>query len=103
MTRVQVRNRGRARILSGHLWIFQSDVRNPEGATSGDVVEVRGSRGDFLGQAFFSESSQIALRIITTEEEAVDEDFWKRRFAAALALRSGLAPATTAYRNVCHS
>ena len=100
MTKVQVRNRGRARILSGHLWIFQSDVRNPEGATSGDVVEVRGPRGDFLGQAFFSESSQIALRIITTEEEAVDEDFWKRRFAAALALRSGLAPATTAYRCV---
>ena len=96
--RVQISKRGRARILAGHLWIFQSDVQKLEGAASGDVVEVRGPREDFLGQAFYSESSQIALRIITTEPETVDEDFWRRRLAAALAFRRGLSPATTAYR-----
>ena len=96
--RVQVSKRGRARVLAGHLWIFQSDVQNREGVASGDVVEVRGPREDFLGQAFFSESSQIALRIITTEQEPVDDNFWKRRLTAALDLRSGIAPATTAYR-----
>ncbi len=98
MMRVQVSKRGRARVLAGHLWIFQSDVQNREGVASGDVVEVRGPREDFLGQAFFSESSQIALRIITTEQEPVDDNFWKRRLTAALDLRSGIAPATTAYR-----
>ena len=96
--RVQVSKRGRARVLAGHLWIFQSDVQNREGVASGNVVEVRGPREDFLGQAFFSESSQIALRIITTEQEPVDDNFWKRRLTAALDLRSGIAPATTAYR-----
>jgi 23S rRNA (cytosine1962-C5)-methyltransferase len=62
------------------------------------VVDVRGAREEFLGRAFFSDSSQITLRLITTEDEKIDEGFWKKRLEAALALRRGLAPETTAYR-----
>lgn len=100
MPMVSVNKRGRDRVLRGHLWVFRSDVRAVEGASSGDVVEVRGSQGEFMGRAFYSESSQITLRLITTEDEAVDEAFWRKRLSTALAQRSSLTPGTTAYRCV---
>jgi 23S rRNA (cytosine1962-C5)-methyltransferase len=95
---VRVSKRGRERILRGHLWVFRSDVRSADDTSPGDVVDVRGNHGEFLGRAFYSESSKITLRVITTEDEAVDEDFWRRRLAEALTRRRALPPATTAYR-----
>ncbi|HEX9725252.1 MAG TPA: class I SAM-dependent rRNA methyltransferase [Vicinamibacteria bacterium] len=95
---VRVSQRGRERILRGHLWVYRSDVRATDSPSSGDVVEVQDPAGGFLGRAFYSDSSQITLRLITTQDEAVDEDFWRRRLVEALARRSNLQPTTTAYR-----
>ena len=95
---VTVSKRGRERILKGHLWIYRSDVRAVEAASSGDVVDVQDTQGRLLGRAFYSDSSQITLRLITTKDEVVDEDFWRRKLVEALARRSDLLPATTAYR-----
>jgi 23S rRNA (cytosine1962-C5)-methyltransferase len=67
-------------------------------ATSGDLVAVRNARGGYLGTAFYSSKSQIALRLVTTREEAVDDDFWRRRLETALAFRKKSATNTDAYR-----
>ena len=95
---VVVSRRGQDRLLSGHPWIFRSDVKKTAGATSGSVVGVRNVRGDRLGQAFYSKESQIALRIITSADENIDEAFWRVRLASALRYRKGLSSSTTAYR-----
>ena len=95
---VRVSSRGRERILRGHLWIYRSDVHAAEAVSSGDVVDVQDPQGAFLGRAFFSDSSQITLRLFTTRDEAIDEAFWRRKLLEALARRSHLPPATTAYR-----
>ena len=95
---VKVSKRGRERILKGHLWVYRSDVRAVSAVSSGEVVDVQNPQGGFLGRAFYSDSSQIALRLITTKDEVVDEDFWRRKLVEALARRGNLLPATTAYR-----
>jgi len=82
---VRVSQRGRERILQGHLWVFRSDVRAVDSPSSGDVVEVQDPRGGFLGRAFYSDSSQITLRLITTQDQVVDENFWRGRLVEALA------------------
>ena len=98
MPLVKISQRGRDRIVQGHLWIYRSDVRESDSPESGDVVDVQDPRGTFLGRAFYSTSSQITLRLITTEDEVVDESFWRARLVQALARRSQLPPATSAYR-----
>jgi 23S rRNA (cytosine1962-C5)-methyltransferase len=89
------------RVQAGHLWIYKSDIKGSENVAPGAVVEVRDERQRFQGRAFYSSTSQIALRLLTTrEEEAIDSEFFRRRFRAAIERRRIPEAGTTAYRLV---
>jgi len=96
---VTVSQRGEDRLHAGHLWIYQSDVVSVR-ASGGDIVAVTGARGRRLGQALFSDRSQIALRLLTHGDEPVDGAFWRERIGAALEFRAQLRIDATAYRLV---
>lgn len=86
--RIVVTRRGAERLQRGHLWIYRGDVEKaPAGLESGDVVLLADARGRFLAKAFWSSRSKIALRVVTRDEEPVDEAFFARRIAAAIELR----------------
>ena len=99
MAAVSISPRGEARLRHGHPWIYRSDV-DAAGAAGGEVVTVRGARDRVLGQAFFSDRSQIALRMVTRDDRPVDEAFWRARLEAALRFRASLAIDASAYRLV---
>jgi 23S rRNA (cytosine1962-C5)-methyltransferase len=69
-------------------------------AASGDLVTVIGPRERTLGEALWSDRSQIALRMMATGERGVGEDGWRERLAAAIAFRETLGIDATAYRLV---
>jgi 23S rRNA (cytosine1962-C5)-methyltransferase len=96
---VTISSRGEARLRSGHPWIYRADLGEVQ-AGSGDRVVVRGARGRTLGQALYSDRSQIALRMLTRGDEAADDALIRRRIAAALAFRQFLAIDASAYRLV---
>jgi 23S rRNA (cytosine1962-C5)-methyltransferase len=81
-----ISKRATERIEAGHLWIYRSDVKEC-GAEGGAVVDLCGVKGKFYGKAFYSDKSQIALRVVTTADETVDREFWENRIRAAIALR----------------
>lgn len=85
--RVTISKRGVERLAAGHLWIYRADVEKPPRAEAGDVVALVDGRGRFQAKAFWSARSKIALRIVTREEEPVDEAFLARRLGDAIALR----------------
>ncbi len=87
---VEVGKRGVRRIEAGHLWIYRSDVQRTEAVTPGAVVRVVDGRGWLIGRAFYSQTSEITLRLLNRGDEAVDEAFFARRIDAALALRRRL-------------
>src|SRR6267143_2613925 len=98
MTHVIVTKRGADRVRQGHLWIYRSDVVDIAGATGGSVVSVHDPRGNFVGQAFFSGASEIALRLLTQTKETIDREWWRSRIRKAAARRTSLRSATNAYR-----
>ncbi|HZE20493.1 MAG TPA: class I SAM-dependent rRNA methyltransferase, partial [Desulfobaccales bacterium] len=57
-----------------------------------------GPGGDFLGQAFYSAASRIALRFVTSGAEPVDGTFWEGRLERALAYRQRIVADTDACR-----
>ncbi len=79
--------------------MFRSDVADVA-AEAGVVVEVLGPRQRFLGRALYSEQSQISLRMLTRDDEDVDESFWRGRLQAAIDFRKTLNINATAYRLV---
>jgi len=93
-----VTKRGADRVRGGHLWIYRSDVVELD-AEGGSVVAVRDERGNFIGQALFSDASQIALRFLTQSQEEIDRGWWRARIRAAAARRN-IPADTNAYRLV---
>ena len=99
MTSVAVSKRGEDRVLHGHPWIYRSDVTRVDGS-AGDVVRVEGPRGRPLGSAFFSDRSEITIRMLTRGDTPADAAFFRRRLQQAIAFRTSLSIDATAYRVV---
>src|SRR5829696_5079712 len=96
MKTVRVNKRGADRVRQGHLWIYKSDLVEV-GAQGGSIVSVKDERGNFVGQALFSDTSQIALRFLTQSNEEIDRDWWRSRIRQAAGRRQ-ISPETNAYR-----
>jgi len=94
---VHISPRGETRLRHGHPWIYRSDVA-AEGVPGGTVVRVRGARERLLGHAFFSDQSQIALRMLTRDDRPIDDAFWAGRIDAAVRFRDTLGIEGTAFR-----
>jgi len=84
--RVVIGPRGVERLRSGHLWVYRSDVRAAD-AEPGAVVRVMDERGRFLGRAFYSDRSQISIRLVTHDDVEVDRAFLRDRLFAAAEFR----------------
>ncbi len=84
--RVVIGPRGVERLRSGHLWVYRSDVRAAD-AEPGAVVRVMDERGRFLGRAFYSDRSQISIRLVTHDDVEVDRAFLRDRLRAAADFR----------------
>jgi len=96
---VVISPRGVDRLRSGHLWVYRSDVRSPQ-AEPGDIVRVLDERGRFQGRAFYSDKSQIAIRLLTPHDVPVDRAFFRERLQRAGDYRRLVVQNTEAYRLV---
>jgi len=99
MPAVTITRRGEERVRAGHPWVYRSDIASAD-AAGGDIVHVAGSRGRPLGYAFFSDRSEIAIRMVSLDAEPPGDDLWKRRLTEAIRYRESLAIDATAYRLV---
>jgi 23S rRNA (cytosine1962-C5)-methyltransferase len=89
---VVLSKRGVDRITEGHVWVYRSDIATPAALSGGEVVRLADERGWFVGKAFYSSRSQIAVRLLTREDEPVDETFFVHRLTQAIALRDAVHP-----------
>jgi len=96
---VVVTHRGEERVRSGHPWIYKSDVAEVN-ARAGATVRVLGPRKRVIGQALYSDRSEIALRLLARGAEAADLSLWRARLEQALRFRESLNIDATAYRLV---
>jgi 23S rRNA (cytosine1962-C5)-methyltransferase len=94
---VHVSHRGEDRIRRGHPWIYKSDILSAT-AAPGDLVTVLAGRDRRLGEALWSERSQIALRMLSVGDDDAGESVWRYRLATAIAFRDLLHIDGSAYR-----
>jgi 23S rRNA (cytosine1962-C5)-methyltransferase len=96
---VTISPRGEDRLRGLHPWIYRSDLAEVH-ADAGDIVAVRNRRGQMLGQAFYSDRSQIAIRMLTYGEAPADHALIRRRLETAIQFRSTLQIDASAFRLV---
>ncbi len=95
---VKVSPRGAARLKDGHVWVYRSDIVSTDGVPPGSPVVVADHRGQVLGTALYSSSSQIAIRLISRELVGDFPAYLRQRIADAIAYREPLIHDTNAYR-----
>jgi 23S rRNA (cytosine1962-C5)-methyltransferase len=96
---VTISARGEQRVRCGHPWVYRADVVDVD-AAAGEIVEVLGPRQRTIGHAFFSDRSQIPIRMLTRGEAAANESLIRARLENAVRYRASLAIDATAYRVV---
>jgi 23S rRNA (cytosine1962-C5)-methyltransferase len=95
---VTVSPRGASRLKDGHVWVYRSDVVSADGVPPGALVAVADHRGQPLGSALYSSSSQIAIRLLSRESVADFPALLRQRIAQAIAYRETTVENTNAYR-----
>ena len=82
-----------------HLWIYAGHVEQVTGQpVSGDVVDVVAQNGRLYGRGVFNPDSKIRVRVLTFQDEAINESFWVRRIQQAIRLRQRVVAETNACR-----
>lgn len=100
---VKISPRGAARLKSGHVWVYRSDIVSADRILPGSLVRVCDHRGKPLGAALYSSSSQIAIRMfsrdaISNEPVAGFLALLRERIASAVQYRELVVRDTDAYR-----
>ncbi|MBC7217945.1 MAG: class I SAM-dependent rRNA methyltransferase [Candidatus Caldatribacterium sp.] len=87
--RVRLRKGREKRLLSGHPWVYRTDIEVVRGpAQPGDIVLLENFRGKTLGLGYYNPASLIAVRVLTENpEERIDTGFFIRRITQALVYR----------------
>ena len=96
---VIVTQKGAARARAGHPWIFRADVAEaPEGLLSGAEVRIADARKNFIARGFWAVKSPIALRVLSRQDSALDEDLLSSRLRRAYERRRAILPRADAFR-----
>lgn len=91
MAKAILRKTRETRVRGGHPWIYASEIDKTEGECApGDIIDVYSCKGTMLGRALYNPRSQITLRMLTTQDEPVDEAFFRSRLTDAWEYRKRL-------------
>ena len=86
-------------LLRFHPWVFSGAIQSFEGQPEeGDLVEVYGINNRFLGIGHFQIGS-IAVRILSFQQQEIDQAFWENRIRIAYELRKTLRLTASAHNN----
>ena len=91
LTKIKVTDRCTERLLSGHLWIFNNEIKSIDGLYSnGDIIAVTDKRGKFIGKGYINDNSKIIIRLLSFKDEPIDKSFFKKKLEDAIKYRISL-------------
>jgi len=79
-------------VLRGSSWVFSGAIEEVDGeGPAGSPVDVYDTAGDWLGQGLWNPDADMTVRMFTQDpEEALNDDFWRKRIRSAVLLRHRL-------------
>lgn len=95
---VVLRNGARRKYEKGFPWFQRNDVRMPDELGQGELVQLEGQDGSFLGVGMANRGARFPVKILTTEDRAIDADFFRERLDAAWEYRVGMDLESNAWR-----
>jgi 23S rRNA (cytosine1962-C5)-methyltransferase len=96
---ITLRTGKKGKLKPGHPWIFKGQtLKVPPGIRPGDIVTIINGQGGFIGRGYYNPASEIIIRLLTFNDETVDELFLQKKIKDAIAKRGFLSELTNARR-----
>lgn len=90
MITIQLKPKKEESLQRFHPWVFSGAIQRIEGKPAeGDLVEVVDNNRNFLAIGHYQIGS-IAVRVVSFEEVAINDNFWNRKIQQAYAMRQSL-------------
>ena len=89
---VTITPKGEKMLVGGHVWVYADEVTEVSSSNgtpeNGSLVDVRSSKGKYLGTGFYNENSKIRVRVVSKNaNDRFDDAFWERKLRWALDYR----------------
>ncbi len=96
---IRLRKGKRGRLRPGHPWIFKGAISKVDAKIEpGDIITVLTNENKFAGRGYYNPSSDISVRLLTFNDELIDEAFIHKRIKEAARKREFLKGITDAKR-----
>ncbi|MDD5496311.1 MAG: class I SAM-dependent rRNA methyltransferase [Candidatus Omnitrophica bacterium] len=96
---IQLRKGRKGTLRPGHPWIYKGQLpKDIRFIRPGEIVSVVDSEGKLAGKGYYNSKSEIVVRFLTFQDEAVNDAFLHKRIEEAFKKRETLRAATNAYR-----
>ncbi|MBE2184752.1 MAG: class I SAM-dependent methyltransferase [Anaerolineae bacterium] len=93
MPQIVIRHDREKPVIQQHPWIFSGAIQEVRGDPApGDIVDVVSTKGRFLARGYWNQKSQIQVRILTWQDEPINDDWWRRMMQQAIVARSSGLP-----------
>jgi 23S rRNA (cytosine1962-C5)-methyltransferase len=85
---IQIRAGREKPIRQQHPWIFSGAIAEVKNTPPpGEIVTVIDSEGQFLARGYWNPWSQIQVRLLTWQDEIIDEAWWRRMLRRSIEAR----------------
>ncbi len=75
-------------IENKHPWVFSGAIQHMDNdPRPSDIVQIVNSKGRFLARGYYNPTSQIRVRILTWQDEPIDEGWWRQSLRRSIAGR----------------
>lgn len=89
---ISVTRKAENSIKKGHPWVYDAEITDIDGEyENGCLVDVTGTKGQYLGSGYINDNSKIRVRIISRNaNDRFDESFYERRLRYAYEYRKSV-------------
>jgi 23S rRNA (cytosine1962-C5)-methyltransferase len=99
MITIQLKPKKEESLQRFHPWVFSGAIQRIEGKPAeGDLVEVVDSNRNFLAIGHYQIGS-IAVRVVSFDEQKIDEAFWAKKIQNAYVMRQSLGLVKLGFNN----
>lgn len=89
--KLSVTQKAERSIVSGHPWVYGTEITGGDPCKDGELADVVSRRGSYLGTGFFNSNSKIRVRLISRNaNDKFDEAFYERRLRYAWEYRKNI-------------
>ena len=99
MKQIQLKRGKEDSLRRYHPWVFSGAIKSiDDDIEEGDVVRVVTENGDFIATGHYQEGS-ISVRVLSFDDETIDDAFWYGRIESALKMRVSIGLADSDSQN----